>query len=135
MATRVRLETRGLAEYLERIAQAGRDIDATAAEALQEGGELLLSGMTERVHKDTHNLEDHLDIDGPHQDGNFHYVLIGLKKGTDAETARYANAQEYGWSDKQGAKAGKSYIRDTLDHDMAKARKVMREVFKRILGI
>lgn len=126
MTTRVKLETKGFAEYLEKITQAGQDVDAAAAKALEAGGEILLAGMVRRVPKDTHNLERHLDVDGPHRDGNFHYVLVGVEKGTDADTARYANAQEYGTS----SMAAQPYIRPTLDSDMGKARKAMRKTFE-----
>jgi HK97 gp10 family phage protein len=122
------LETKGFAEYLEQISQAGQDVDIAADEALLEGGEVLLDGMQRRVPKDTHNLEEHLAIDGPHQDGNFHYILVGIDKTTDAETARYGNAQEYGTS----SMAAQPYIRPTMDTDMSKVRKAMRVVFERL---
>ena len=86
MTTRAKLETKGFAEYLERIVQAGLDVDQVSDQALQAGGEVLLSGMQRRVAKDTHNLEKHLTVDGPHQDGNFHYIEVGLSKKADAET-------------------------------------------------
>lgn len=127
MTTTLKLETKGFAEYLERIAQAGQDIDAIAAEALAAGGEILLDGMVRRVPKDTHNLEQHLSVDGPHQDGNFHYVEVGLGKSADAETARYGNAQEYGTS----SMAAQPYVRPTLDNDMRQARAMMRSIFEK----
>jgi HK97 gp10 family phage protein len=123
MTVRVKLETKGLSEYLERIQKAGQDIDRVAGEMLEAGGEILLGGMQRRVPKDTHNLEHHLDIDGPHQDGNFHYIEVGLVRGTDADTARYGNAQEYGTA----RTPAQSYIRPTIDHDMTKARKAMKD--------
>jgi len=123
--TTLKLETKGFAEYLEALAKAGRDIDAISAEALAAGGEILLAGMERRVPKDTHNLEQHLSVDGPHQDGNFHYVQVGLDKSADAETARYGNAQEYGTS----SMAAQPYIRPTLDTDMRQARAMMRSIF------
>lgn len=126
MAVRAKLETKGFAEYLERIAQAGKDVDLAAAEALQAGGEVLLAGMQRRVPKDTHNLEQHLAVDGPHRDGNFHYVEVGLDKKSDADTARYGNAQEFGTS----SMAAQPFVRPTLDTDMAKARRAMRDVFE-----
>lgn len=126
MTTRVKLETKGFEEYLERIVQAGQDVDAAAARALQSGGAVLLSGMQRRAPKDTHNLERKLRVDGPHQDGNFHYIEVGLPRNTDADTARYGNAQEYGTS----SMGAQSYIRPTLDSDMAKARREMRKVFE-----
>lgn len=124
MPIKTRITTQGFSEYLERLAKAGRDIDAVSDEALREGGEILLNGMRTRVPIDTHNLQQSLAVDGPKQDGNFHYVEVGLVNA-DAETARYGTAQEYGWSDH----AGQPYIRPTLDGDMAKARSEMRKVF------
>ena len=94
---------------------------------LAAGGEVLLDGMKRRVPKDTHNLESHLTVDGPHQDGNFHYILVGISKSTDADTARYGNAQEYGTS----SMPAQPYIRPTLDADKGKARRAMLEVAKR----
>jgi HK97 gp10 family phage protein len=81
--------------------------------------------MKRRVPKDTHNLESHLVIWGPRQDGNFHYILVGLVNA-DAKTARYGTAQEYGTS----SMAAQPYIRPTLDEDKSKAGKAMLEVLK-----
>lgn len=126
MTTRVKLETKGFSEYLEKIVKAGQNVDIAADQALAAGGDILLGGMQRRVPKDTHNLEQHLVVDGPHRDGNFHYVEVGLAKHADAETARYGNAQEYGTS----SMPAQPYIRPTLDSDMGKARKAMRAVFE-----
>jgi HK97 gp10 family phage protein len=125
MATWVKLSTKGFEEYLENLARAGKDIDAIADQALAAGGEVLLQGMRRRVPKDTGNLESKLRIDGPHRDGNFHYILVGLVNA-DAETARYGTAQEYGTS----SMAAQPYIRPTIDEDKGKAGKAMLEVFK-----
>jgi HK97 gp10 family phage protein len=125
-----RLETKGFAEWMERIAQAGRDVDQVAGQALEEGAEVLLEGMRKRVPKDTHNLEENLERTEVRQDGNVSYVDVGLSKDADAKTARYGNAQEYGSSNMQA----QPYIRPTLDEDMSKARKAMRAVFEKALG-
>jgi HK97 gp10 family phage protein len=125
VAIKSRITTKGFSEYLEKLAGAGQDVDAVAAEALAAGGEILLAGMQRRVPKDTHNLEDHLSVDRPHQDGNFHYVDVGLDKSSDADTARYGNVQEYGSSNMPA----QSYIRPTLDGDMSKARAAMKKIF------
>lgn len=134
MPVKSKLETRGLAEYLEAVAKAGHDVDAVAAEALEDGSEILLAGMQKRVPKDKHNLEHTLAIDGPNQDGNFHFIEVGLLgKGphkADADTARYGTAQEYGTS----SMAAQPYVRPTIDRDMSKARKAMREVFKKFMS-
>jgi HK97 gp10 family phage protein len=125
MAVRYKLVTKGFEEYLEMLAAAGRDIDAIADEALEAGGVVLLDGMKRRVPKDTHNLEDHLVATAPEQDGNYHYIEVGLDKNADADTARYGNVQEFGSSscEKQ------PYLRPTIDEDMGKARRAMKNVF------
>jgi hypothetical protein len=81
--------------------------------------------MKQRVPKDTHNLERHLELVGPVQDGNFHYVEVGIPASADANTARYGNVQEYG----SARTPAQPYIRPTLDHDMSKARAEMKKVF------
>jgi len=125
MATWVKLTTKGFEEYLENLAKLGKDIDMITDKALKAGGEVLLKGMRRRVPKDTHNLENHLVIEGPRQDGNYHYILVGLVR-PDADTARYGTAQEYGTS----SMAAQPYIRPTIDEDKGKAGKAMLEVFK-----
>jgi HK97 gp10 family phage protein len=132
MATWVKLSTKGFEEYLENLARAGKDIDAIADHALAAGGEVLLAGMKRRVPvgkapDDPHpgNLKRTLRIDGPHRDGNFHYILVGLVNA-NADTARYGTAQEYGTA----RMAAQPYIRPTIDEDKGKAGKAMLEVFK-----
>ena len=127
MPIKAKLETKGFADYLERIAKAGRDVDAAAKEALQAGGEVLLAGMQRRVPKDTGNLHDSLAVEGPFADGNTHFVMVGLSSSADGETTRYGNAQEFGSS----SMAAQPYVRPTLDSDMGKARRTMRSVFKK----
>jgi len=129
MAFRAKLTTKGFEEYLERIAQAGKDIDVVADEALTVGGEVLLEGMRKRAPVLTGNLRSSLKIKGPFVNGNYHFVDVGLVD-VDADTARYGNAVEYGTS----SMAQQSYIRSTVDSDMKKARAAMVVVFKEILG-
>jgi len=126
MPIKTRLTTKGFEEYLEEIARAGHDIDVITDHALQAGGQVLVEGMKERVAVDTHNLQNHIACSEPQQEGNLHFVEVGLLKDTDAETARYGNVQEFG-STKMPAHP---YIRPTLDSDMGKARKEMRQVYK-----
>lgn len=124
MPIKTRITTQGFSEYLERLKKAGRDIDLVSDQALERAGEILLAGMKTRVPKDTHNLESHLSVDGPVQDGNFHYVEVGINEA-DADTARYGNVQEFG----SAHTAAQPYVRPTLDGDMAKARAEMRRIF------
>ena len=130
MTTRLKLETKGFSEYLERVAQAGKDLDTAADQALAAGGEILLAGMQRRVPKDTHNLEGNLEMTEPQRDGNFHVIEVGLSKKADAETARYGNVQEYGSS----SMAAQPYVRPALDEDMGKARVAMRQILKKAIG-
>jgi len=126
MTTKGYISTKGFAEFLEKIVEAGRDVDEAAAIALIEGCEVLKEGMQERVPKDSWNLHDHIQIDGPHQEGNYVYAEVGVihkKQFTDAETARYGNSQEYGTS----SMPAQPYIRPTLAEDKRKARKAMRD--------
>ncbi len=129
MPVRFKVETKGLEDYMEQLQRLGGDIDAAADEALDAGGAVLVEGMRRRAPKDTHNLERHIAHTDAQQDGNFHFILVGVLNA-DAETARYATAQEFGWADKKGTKAAKSYLRNTIDEDMKLARKRMKETFQ-----
>lgn len=129
MPVRFKLETKGFAELMEELQQLGVNIDDAADEALSAGDEVLVAGMRRRAPKDTHKLERHINASEPKRDGNFHFVIIGVLNA-DADLARYATAQEYGWADRKGTKAAKSYLRNTIDEDMREARARMRERFK-----
>jgi HK97 gp10 family phage protein len=125
MATRVKVSTKGFEEYLEKLANAGRDVDESVQKALIAGANVAQKGMQKRVRKKEHNLEKHIQIDGPHQDGNFSYVDVGVipkKSFTDADTARYGNAQEYGTSSMEA----QPYIRPTMKEDAGKIRKAIK---------
>jgi HK97 gp10 family phage protein len=125
MATTGKLELGGLANYLEEIARAGQDIDAAAGRALDAGSQPILTEMKRLVPKDTHNLEGHLGVDGPHRTGNFSYIEIGVITA-DKETAIYGNVQEYGSS----SVAAQPYIRPALKSKKSAAMKAMKESLK-----
>ena len=125
MPVRYKLETKGLSEYLEKLAQAGEDVDRIADQALEAGGDVLLEGMDRRVPKLTGNLRSKLKRSESVRDGNFHSVTVGLGEDTDAETLRYGGAQEYGWGPDHPAQP---YIRPAIDEDMKQARSVMRSI-------
>ena len=125
MATTGKLELSGLANYLEELARAGQDIDAAAGRALDAGAQPILAQMKVLVPKDTHNLEGHLTIDGPHRTGNFSFVEIGLV-AADKETGIYGNVQEYGSSSVQA----QPYVRPALKSKKAAAMRAMKESLK-----
>ena len=129
MAVRATITTKGFEALLDALAQMGADVDAAADQALQNGGQTLLDGMLRRVPRDTGNLAANLSIDGPHLDGNYHYITVGLNHGVDADTARYGAVQEYGAADTPA----QPYIRPTLEEDMRKARQAMVKVFQELL--
>ena len=126
MAIRTKLTLKGMEQYLEAIAAAGANIDPAADRALAAGAELLKEGMIARAPEETGNLKSKIQAGEPQQDGNFHFIEIGLLKGTDKETARYGNAQEFGTANT----SAHPYVRPTMDSDMARARKAMRESLK-----
>ena len=118
MTCRATFKMTGFDEYLEQIARAGENIDAAADRAIMAGGDVLLAGMEERVPRDTGNLAAHLERSDPEVDGNIHFLTVGIREGTDANTARYGNVQEYG-----SAHTPKHpYIRPAFDEDGNKAR-------------
>jgi HK97 gp10 family phage protein len=126
MATSAKLTLKGLEEYLEKIAAAGKDVDEAAARAVLAGAEVFQEGMQRRAPERTGNLKNNIRIYGPEQDGNFVFCEVGLihRRGwTDADTARYGNAQEYGTS----SMPAHPFIRPTLLEDRKKAQDAMKE--------
>jgi HK97 gp10 family phage protein len=127
MTVRVQWKMDGFGKYLEDIAKAGQNVDAACDRAVSAGGDVILAGMQERVHKLTGNLEANLECTAPAADGNFHYIEVGMRKGVDADTARYGNAQEYGGS----KNPPNSYIRAGFDEKRSAARAAMRDSLKK----
>lgn len=132
MTTQVKITSKGFEDYLERLNQLGADLDEAAARAVLAGAEVAQEGMIARAPELTGNLKRHIRIKGPDRDGNYVFCEVGVihEKGfTDAETARYANAQEYGTS----SMAAHPYIRPTMYEDRRKIIAAMRESFERDL--
>ena len=105
MGIKTKLTTKGMEKALEALAASGRNIDEIVKRALPAGGQVFVDGMRSRAPEDTGNLKSKIKMSEPEQDGNYIWIEVGLVDADD-ETARYGNAQEYGWSDRQGAKAG-----------------------------
>jgi len=127
MPIKAGFSTKGFESYLEDIQQAGKDIDAAAARALQAGAGVLLPVMVELVPKDEHDLERSLVIDGPHQDGNRIYIDVGLIDAPK-EIAIYGGVQEYGSPSKHIQ--AQSYIRAAWDRMKSKVSKAIRGSLK-----
>jgi HK97 gp10 family phage protein len=130
MTTQGVFSLRGMEEYLENLASAGENVDDAAKRAVMAGTEVAQTGMKRRAAYLTGNLQEHIQIKGPEQDGNFISAEVGLiheKAYTDAETARYGNANEYGTS----SMPAHPFIRPTLKTDASKIRRAERESLKK----
>lgn len=123
--TKSTLSTKGFEEYLEKLAQAGADIDAVSDEALNAGAKILQDGMIRRSPVRTGKLRGHIRIKGPFQDGNFHTVQVGVLD-VNREKETYFFYQEVG----SARTAAHPYIRPTFDEDMKKAKAEMLKIFK-----
>ena len=126
MSTQTIFSSKGFEEYLENINQAGEAVDPAAERAVMAGAGVAQTGMQRRVRKDSHNLEKHIQIKGPQRDGNFIFAEVGVihdKAFTDAETARYGNANEFGTS----SMSAQPYIRPTMRNDKGGIRTAEKE--------
>ena len=126
MTTGWKLSTKGLEESLEALVALGRDIDDAAATALLAGCEVMQEEMKSLAPELTGNLKAHIQIDGPHQDGNYIFCEVGVIhkiEFTDADTARYANVQEYG----SASTPAHPYIRPGIDRARNKANRAIRD--------
>jgi HK97 gp10 family phage protein len=132
MATKGSLNLNGLSAYLEELARAGKDVDEAAGRALVKGAEPILDEMEKLVPVgdpavDPHpgNLRNHLAVDGPHQDGNFISVDVGVINA-DEDTGIYGNVQEYG----SASNEAQPYIRPSLKGKKSAAMRAMKESLK-----
>lgn len=126
MTTQGAINLKGLDQWLEDLARAGKDVDEAASKAILAGAEVIQLEMRVLAPVDTGNLREHIRIKGPIRDGNYHFVEVGVIHEiafTDADTARYANAQEYGTS----KMAAHPYIRPGWDGGRRAALAAMKE--------
>jgi HK97 gp10 family phage protein len=116
MTVRANITTKGLEEWL----------DDAADRALEAGAAVAVDGMQTRVAVLTGNLKSNISTGKPERDGNFHFVEVGLLQGTDADTARYGNVQEFGSANTPAH----PYIRPAMDEDKRKILAAERESLK-----
>lgn len=141
MTTRTSFSLKGFEEYLENIVQSGEDVDAAAAEAVSDGGDIVLGEMQLLVPKLSGQLLRALMRTEPKRIGNFTFIEVGMPNKHEAlsagatrvelaDTARYGNAQEYGYQ--RGGKfyPPQSYIRAGFDKSKTRMRRAMREALK-----
>ena len=129
MTTQGRFDLKGLGEWLEQLAQAGENVDQAAQETIAEAAVAVQEKMLNLVPIDTGNLYNHIQIDGPYQEGNFSWVDVGVIHNigfTDADTAIYGNVMEYG----SARIAARPYIRPALKS----SRGVVRDALKTVMA-
>lgn len=122
MTSRASFSLKGLDDYLEKIVQAGKEVDEAAEKAVVVGGDVMLNGLWQRVPRDTGYLAETLDRTAPERDGNFVFVEVGMPRNAPADVARYGNVQEYGSADTPA----QPYMRPTFAEDKAKMRRAQR---------
>jgi hypothetical protein len=132
---KVSFKLRGFEEYLAKLEQAGKDVDQAAENAVVTGRDVLYDGYSQRVPKDSGDLERLMTTPTePQREGNYVFNEIGLPSRAEAarrgfnakeaeEISRYGMAQEYGKANMQA----QSYIRPTHDADAGKMRKAQRQ--------
>lgn len=119
------LTTKGFEEYLEKLGQAGLNIDEIADEALAAGGQVLFEGMRRRAPVASGHLKRRIEVTEPSGDGHYHWIRVGIFN-VDRKREVYFFYREHG----SPRAAAHPYIRPTFDEDMRKARLAMRKVFE-----
>lgn len=130
MTTQGYFTLKGLEGYLEDLARVAENIDDPVQEVLIEAAVDVQEEMRNLVPIDTGNLYDHIQIDGPHQEGNFSYVMVGVihdASRTDADTAIYGNVMEYG----SARVAAQPYIRPALKKKKSVIKEALKKIFAR----
>lgn len=125
MTVRGAFSLNGLEQYLEQLAQAGQDVDAIAQKALAEAAEEVKAEMVKLAPEDTGELRNEISVEGPYQEGNFSYVLVGVRNADKSKRlAIKATVQEYG-STKQAAQ---SYVRPGIQRKKGTMRKALKNI-------
>jgi HK97 gp10 family phage protein len=126
MATKGSFTLTGLSAYIEEISSAGLNVDEAVQDVMVEAGAEVRDAMTAAVPVDTGNLQSHISVEGPKQEGNFSYVEVGVMNA-DKDTAIYGNVIEYG-STRQAAQP---YIRPTLKSKKSVIKKALIRVLEK----
>lgn len=131
MVTQGKFTLSGLENYLEDLAKSGENIDSLVQETLVEAAIEVREEMRNLVPVDEGDLLEGIQIDGPHQNGNFSYVDVGVihdKSFTGKELAIYGNVQEYG----SATVDAHPYIRPALARKKRVVVKAMQKVLTRM---
>jgi len=129
MPTSGKMELNGVADYLEALAAAGEDVNGVARDALFEVAQTMQEEMQGSVPILTGRLHNHILIDGPHTDGNYITVEVGIihsRDFTPKDVAIQANVIEYG-SARQEAQP---FLRPVF----RKAGRLLKAAMKKVAG-
>ena len=105
-------------------------MDQAASKAVDAGADVVREKIDELAPEDTGNLKEKIQKSAVQQDGNFVFSEVGLLRGTDAETARYSNAQEYGFV--RGGKhyPGKAFVRSGFQQSKSRVRQAQKKALE-----
>ena len=130
MPIRAQWNMKGMANYLEDIAQAGIDIDVAAEKAVVAGGQIILNTMLEDVPvgkspEDRHpgQLKSHIKMSDPVHEGNTVFVDVGIEESAPADVHIYGGVQEYGSTSNQA----QPYIRPAFDKNKARVKAAQKK--------
>jgi HK97 gp10 family phage protein len=128
------IDITGIEEYMDKLVQAEKDLDAAAEKGLSAAGKVLFQAIYSRVPFDSgdpsnEHLRNHITLNGPFRDGDDHYLYVEVDKN-DADARRYGMANEYGSS----KMAAQSYIRAGKLSAKYRARQAMIAELKKVLN-
>lgn len=132
--TTATLSTKGIAKFLDVVADIEGKIPEAVDAALLAGAEVVQKQMQALAPVDTGNLRDHIRIKGPTHDGSYISIEVGVLQDidyTDAATARYGKVMEYGSSSVKP----RSYIRAGELKSQAAWRRKLIEILKANTGM
>ena len=128
MPTKGSFDLSGLQEYFEDLAAAEADVDAAARDVMFETALTVQEEMQTLVPVLTGRLHEHIQIDGPHTDGNYSWCEVGIIHDiafTPKDVAIQANVIEYG----NARQAAQPFVRPVL----RKGKKILKNAMQKIL--
>ena len=125
---KAKFEITGVREYLERLKQAGADIDKAVAEAVHESAKPIEEDIRvwAEKHKRTGAVLEGVDLSRSQADGDLIYVTVGID-GDKTPTSWHAAFVEYG-TPRMAADPG---IQTAFKVNKAKVKRIQRAVLKK----
>lgn len=112
-------------KYLEQVVEAGRSIDEAVDRALGKAADVAIEGMERRVPVRTGNLARHIGLLKAGQDGNYHFVDVGVDF-RDRNSILYAVFVEFG----APHRPAQPFLRPAFDEGKNAIRKALRDSLK-----